>query len=104
MSPVALTELDRYRIKALTVGAGGFLGLTLLYSALPESLPFVVLGVVIAAVWVFASWSALARWYSFHCPSCGAGFFKASSLGLKFIFRSPYSNRCAACGFVLPKT
>ena len=104
MNYAALTELDRFRIKALVVGAGGFHGLPLLYSALPESQPFVVLGVVATAVWVFASWLALSRWYSFHCPSCGASFFKASSLGLKFFFRSPYSNRCAACGFVLPKT
>ncbi len=104
MSPVALTELDRFRIKALVVGVGGFLGLPLLYSALPESRLFVVLGIFIAVVWVFASWLALSRWYSFHCPSCDAAFFKASSLGLKFLFRSPYSNRCATCGFVLPKT
>lgn len=104
MKRIALTELDRRRLKAFVVGFGGFCGLPLLFSFLPKSQPFVVLGIAASVVWVFASWLALNKWYSFHCPACGAVFFKSISFERKYFFRSPYSNQCAACGFVLPKT
>ena len=98
-----LTELDRHRLGAFVVGFGGFCILLLLFSLLPQSGPFVGIGIVASIGWVGASWVMLNRWYSFRCPSCGTAFFQMIPVKWKFLFRNPYSNKCVACGCVLPK-
>jgi len=98
-----MSELDRRRLFFFLVAVGGLLLYAVAISLFPGNNVHPLLAVGGPAVWVGFSWVAWHRWQFYRCPRCGERFFRSIPTDRKYLLRSPYSNECVCCGYVLPK-